>query len=309
MTKKLFALALALVCLAGWACAETRERVIMLEGQEETLTETRCAGPGFSFWYDASWLEIGEAPEGGGCLLLRPLGSQGADDIWLEILTPEAVGVLPWQFLDNHAYDGTAYLFEDLDIGTELVWFTCPYKQDPDLVSGVYVVREEEGGRWVAAIAVWPIEAGDGAGKRFTELMRTVAFGDVSQDGAAAPADGGMPVRALWAEDNTDTATTYLSWNLMGSESWVLFTAEEEVSDFRILELTLQFTGDGDYTYHEAEVFTLDSLRPVQPLIAGLDFPGDMPCWGIAYRDAQGAEHRCTVEISGENGAILLTEY
>ncbi|MBQ6173450.1 MAG: hypothetical protein IJK28_02370 [Clostridia bacterium] len=309
--RRLFALSLVLCMALTAVFAETRERVIYLEGQEELINETLYAGPGFSFWYDSDWLEVDAGmSESGQSLILRPIGFGDDLPIYVEMLSPAAAGTGAWEFISSHAADDTVVLFENLESGAEMAWFDLAEAGNPGLVHGYYLVtmdmdEEDENAPWMAAVSTFPVEAWEGAGRRFAELMRTVFFGDAPQ----AAAQAGMPVRAEWAEGRMNTDTAYLSWNLAGSDAWVLFTAEEGVTDFRILELTMQFTGGGDYAFHEDEAFRLDGLWPVQPLIAGLDFPGDMPCWGIAYVDAAGAQHRCTVEISGENGEIILNPY
>ncbi len=305
--KRLIACLCVLLLLTAAACAETRERTVIVEGSEETITETLyVSGQGFSVWYDAEWLTLND---GGQRLLLYAAGLNDPQ-FALEIMTPAAAGTGAWEFISTRSADDTVVRFEDLESGAEMAWFFLADESDPAVLHGYYLVtmdmdEEDPAAPWVAAAATFPIEAGDGAGPRFTEVMRTVSFGG-AQAVAAQPA---MPVRAAWAEENTNTLTAYLSWNLIGSDAWVLFTAEEEVTDFRICELTMQFTGDGEYTFHEDEVFALDTLWPTQPLIAGLDFPGDMPCWGIRYTDAAGEEHRFTVGISGEDGEIILTPY
>lgn len=309
--KRLLVLTLLLALALTAACAETRERVIAVEGQEETVTETLCRTDlGFSFWYDAEWLTTDYALyEDGKSVLLElrtPEGSSGI--ISLELMPPEVVGMLPWEFLEQNAPDGAEQYFEILDSGAELSWYAGTGTYNPSMMIGCYVLVDGE--RWIAAYGYWPTEAADGCVPRFAELMRTVTFGDAAGAPAApeTPA-AALPVRAAWAESAADTGTAYLSWNLMNSDAWVLFTAEEEVTDFRILELIMQFGEGGEYSFRETEAFALDTLWPAQPLIAGLEFPGDMPCWGISYVDAAGHPHRCTVEISGENGDIILTEY
>ncbi|MBR4710837.1 MAG: hypothetical protein IKP10_02315 [Clostridia bacterium] len=306
--KRLFALAMILCLALTAACAETRERVVTIDGEEDLVQETLFRTDlGFSFWYDADWLAISEINYGVGIAISVDLiaGGDAEDDTYMELEPPEVIEMLPWEFLEEYRPGDVPQQFEILDSGAEMTWWIGPSAYAEGSVMGIYVVKDGE--QWIGAYATWPEGYTDSWGARMTDLVRTVSFG--GGEAPAVPAQSGAPVSAVWAREAMDTASTYLSWNLVGSDAWVMFRAEEGVTDFRIMELTMQFTGDGSYTFHESEAFALEGLWPAQPLIAGLDFPGDMPCWGIAYRDAQGAEHRCTVEISGENGAILLTEY
>ena len=110
--KRAFALILALLLCCA-ATAETREYTISIEGEPETYTETLYQSTlGFSFWYDAEALTVEEdESEGGGSLIIFPTGNDLP--IYLELMTPEAVGMLPWKFLETNATPETEY-FEDV---------------------------------------------------------------------------------------------------------------------------------------------------------------------------------------------------
>lgn len=56
-----------------------------------------------------------------------------------------------------------------------------------------------------------------------------------------------------------------------------------------------------------ADLFSLPELTPEKPLVAELDFPGDMTTFGIRFRDESGISHTCQISISGRNGAVILT--
>ena len=303
--------------LAVGAAAETRERVIILEGQEETVTETLYAsGLGFSFWYDADLLAVtadGAVDEGFG-EGVELTSADGSDLITLDLMLPPATGWdSAWEYLENNAEDETL-IYEDLESGLELIHCMVPMASETeDLVRGIYVVTDQASGAWLGGMSFLPAEAQEGAGVRLLELMRTVSFGTAP---AGAPAAGdpetqsALPIRVAWAKDAMDAQTSYLSWRLTAdTETWVLFTATEEITDFSLCELTMQFQDGGDFTFHEAEVFHVETLWPARPLIAGLDFPGDFPAWGIVFVDASGTEHHCAVIMSGEDGSLLLDPY
>ena len=53
-----------------------------------------------------------------------------------------------------------------------------------------------------------------------------------------------------------------------------------------------------------------DGLTPERSLVVRMTFPGDTPTYGISYVDESGDEmtHHLTVEVSGEDGTLLLRE-
>lgn len=67
----------------------------------------------------------------------------------------------------------------------------------------------------------------------------------------------------------------------------------------------VEFTGDG-YT-PQTDLFTIPELNQELPLVAELDFPGDMSTYGIRFVDEIGATHTYYIYISGRNGALMLT--
>ena len=55
-----------------------------------------------------------------------------------------------------------------------------------------------------------------------------------------------------------------------------------------------------------AVLFILPELTDAKPLVAELDFPGDMTTYGIRFTDESGTAHVCSIYISGRNGALVL---
>lgn len=90
----------------------------------------------------------------------------------------------------------------------------------------------------------------------------------------------------------------------------VLFTADKTVTDFRILFLTCEtIDDDGNLTFSVEEVYSQPELTPDRPLVAGLEFIGDMPNNGISYVDADGTSHSFAVDMSGMDGSLYLWEF
>lgn len=49
-------------------------------------------------------------------------------------------------------------------------------------------------------------------------------------------------------------------------------------------------------------------MTPETPVAVQLNFSGDLPAYGFSYKDQNGKLHRFAIEVSGENGALLLRE-
>ena len=325
--KRWIALMLALLGLALPAAAETRENVIYLEGEPEPVVETLCdTGLGFSFWYDAELLEADVSASGEGARVrVCPVDSELP--VWLELLTPEAAGALPWRFLEMNAEPDAQYEEFATESGDAARCFSRPAAHDAALVETYYAVEGAED--FVVAVACCPLEAEEGWGRRFQQLMRTVAFDAVS---AAAG-----PVSAVWAGDAALEAGTYdacivlddglsaeaLPAEAMTSEelietysdaqrgiAWAMLLWEEPVADFRLLALELAGVNDaGNAAFDAEELFQYSALTPDRPLLLGLTFPGDIPSNGIAFTGADAVEHRYSLSVSGLDGSLVLAEF
>ena len=83
----------------------------------------------------------------------------------------------------------------------------------------------------------------------------------------------------------------------------LVFRAHEELTDLRLYSMTFNETME----LHE-ELFTLSRLGPEKPLVAELDFPGDMTTFAILFTDSAGNDRYFTVYLSGRNGLPILSE-
>ncbi len=83
----------------------------------------------------------------------------------------------------------------------------------------------------------------------------------------------------------------------------VAFRAQETLTDVRLYSMTFHETMELD-----EELFFLSRLEPGKPLVADLDFPGDMSTFAILFRDSAGIDRYFTVYISGRNGTLVLSE-
>lgn len=89
----------------------------------------------------------------------------------------------------------------------------------------------------------------------------------------------------------------------------VLFTPSRSVKDFKLLALTIEDVDEnGNIKFAAEEVYFRERLDPECPLAAALDFFGDIPNNGFSYVDDNGTTKSYAVNISGEDGSIIMTE-
>ena len=90
----------------------------------------------------------------------------------------------------------------------------------------------------------------------------------------------------------------------------VAFSTDSLVENFKVLALSLEDVDEnGQMTFSEKQLYTLDSLTSERPLVVAMTFYGSVPRYGISYVDQNGTERRFAVEMSGEDGSILLREF
>lgn len=120
-----------------------------------------------------------------------------------------------------------------------------------------------------------------------------------------------LPVCVQWAED-VDFLEDCDYYDISSSEaqSCIIFTTDDFVNEFAILELFLtdvSESGDMEFEAHLA-LPQITALVADSPLAIGLTFAGDIPCYGFQYEDENGELRRYVLEISGEDGSILIRE-
>ena len=111
---------------------------------------------------------------------------------------------------------------------------------------------------------------------------------------------------------NVNGYTDFIKYIVDDSEysTKILFTAEGEVTDFRLLSLFVNDVDDnGKMTFDTESLYELPTLEEDKPLEVTLTFYGDLPSYGISYKDAGGNTKNFTVTLSGEDGSVTLTEF
>lgn len=113
------------------------------------------------------------------------------------------------------------------------------------------------------------------------------------------------PLRANYADNRLLESGNY--HRFMGCTTeyavQVAFRANEALTDVTLW--SMEFTETMELS---EELFHLSRLEPGKPLVADLDFPGDMSTYAILFTDSSGNARYFTVSISGRNGTIELIE-
>ena len=134
-------------------------------------------------------------------------------------------------------------------------------------------------------------------------------------DGASAN-ESSVPVSVRYLTEAGDVDCGWVTLYDGPDSCCILFTTDSRVTDFTLLDLSVEdFTETGAVIFSATPV-ELDEERdslptvmtPDTPVAVQLTFPGDLPAYGIFYVDAGGDLRRFAIEVSGYDGSVLLEE-
>ncbi len=134
-------------------------------------------------------------------------------------------------------------------------------------------------------------------------------------DGASAN-ESSVPVSVRYLTEAGDVDCGWVTLYDGPDSCYILFTTDSRVTDFTLLDLSVEdFTETGAVIFSATPV-ELDEERdslpsvmtPDTPVAVQLIFPGDLPAYGISYVDAGGDLRRFAIEVSGDDGSVLLEE-
>lgn len=113
------------------------------------------------------------------------------------------------------------------------------------------------------------------------------------------------PLRANYADDLLLKSGDFHRYTGSSSEYAVsiAFRANENLTDVTLCSMELSETMEVT-----EQLFFLSRLEPGKPLVADLEFPGDMTTYAVFFTDSNGNFRKCTVSISGRNGTVELIE-
>jgi len=91
--------------------------------------------------------------------------------------------------------------------------------------------------------------------------------------------------------------------------SFVLYS-DTTLSNVHLFSVAASFDGETDAVAYEAVLEDIQyQLDPEHPLSVGAVIWGDMPNLAVGFEDEKGVYHFAFIEISGEDGSLLLREF
>ncbi len=144
-----------------------------------------------------------------------------------------------------------------------------------------------------------------------TQHLRLIPFSEYAPSMGQEEAVSGGMVQVEWADEALSRYSDRIEFIADSSEYQVklLFSTQEGVRNFNILQLTPEMDENGNLTYSYVEIYQSDWLSPEKPLVLGMVFYGDTPGYGISYEDENGHVRRFAVGMSGNDGSLFLSEF
>lgn len=117
-------------------------------------------------------------------------------------------------------------------------------------------------------------------------------------------------VQAHWAEDVLVGLSDYHEVSVSTAEplARVLLSCEYAVKDFKVLGIEASPMSNS-LSFSTEELYALDELSPDRPLLLNMTFYGLLPYYGVSYVDDSGETISYSINMSGEDGSVILTEF
>lgn len=117
-------------------------------------------------------------------------------------------------------------------------------------------------------------------------------------------------IQAHWAEDVLDGISDYHEVSVSTAEplTRVLLSCEYAVKDFKVLGIEAS-PMSSSLSYSTEELYALDELTPDCPLLLNMTFYGLLPYYGVSYIDDSGETISYSINMSGKDGSVILTEF
>lgn len=174
---------------------------------------------------------------------------------------------------DQSIYDGPGYDYS----------FVCTVRE-----AGTYTIVEE---------------FDDGEGNLWGKLKSGIGWVDLTQIQSKNYVSA--LISANFADENLIRNGSYHHYSTNQEYSIpITFYAYGTIQDVTLFDMEFRDEGFVPRT----DLFTVAEITRDKPLVAELDFPGDMSTYGIRFLDKTGATHTYYIYMSGRNGDILLTK-
>ena len=106
-----------------------------------------------------------------------------------------------------------------------------------------------------------------------------------------------------------DARIADLSDGDLETQSEILLTAKEKLSDVHFVKLGLEgVNDDGRPLYSADEKIYFESIAKDEEVIMLVTFFGDMPEYGLTFTDPDGEEHAFAIWVSGMDGSLSFEE-
>ena len=117
-------------------------------------------------------------------------------------------------------------------------------------------------------------------------------------------------VQAHWAENVLVGLSDYHEVSVSTAEplARVLLSCEYAVKDFKVLGIEAS-PMSSSLSFFTEELYALDELSPDRPLLLNMTFYGLLPYYGVSYVDDSGGTISYSINMSGEDGSVILTEF
>ena len=90
---------------------------------------------------------------------------------------------------------------------------------------------------------------------------------------------------------------------------YAVFRSDVRITDVKVLGLTfLDADENGNITFDREVLHTVEEIGPDFNLSVHLTADGSIPAYGISYVDTDGTEKAFSVNMSGEDGSLYLSE-
>ncbi len=127
---------------------------------------------------------------------------------------------------------------------------------------------------------------------------------------AVAQAAQRQEVTAQWTSDAPASPRDVFVADKEEQHTSVLLSSPKGVKNFKVLKLFLkQIDNDGKPEFLVKELHSQPVLAPGRPLEVVLTFFGTIPAYGISYVDSTGKTRYFSLDMSGKDGSVLLTEF
>ena len=127
---------------------------------------------------------------------------------------------------------------------------------------------------------------------------------------AAQAAERSQEVTAQWTKDTKASPHDVFVADREEAHTSVLLSSKKGVRDFKVLKLFLKDIGsDGKPIFRVKVLHSQPALAPGRPLEVVLTFFGTIPAYGISYVDSAGRTRWFSLDMSGKDGSVLLTEF